>query len=172
MRGSSDAAKEGAQSFFFVLGLISLSIALLNLLPLLPLDGGHIVFAIAEGIRGRAVRREIYERVSVVGIGARRAAVLRRPDERHRPALLRAPRRTRPAAAGALEPPPVLAARDLDRAERREVRRQPLHVEEPPLRRRRRRASSSTSPTNAAFEASVRAWNIDSAAKSPPIATP
>jgi regulator of sigma E protease len=51
-----------------VLALISLSIALLNLLPLLPLDGGHIVFAVAEGVRGRAVRREIYERVSVVGI--------------------------------------------------------------------------------------------------------
>ncbi len=69
VQGSSDAAKQGTQSFLYVLGLISLSIALLNLLPLLPLDGGHIVFAIAEGIRGRAVRREVYERVSVVGIG-------------------------------------------------------------------------------------------------------
>ena len=69
VQGSSDAAKQGTESFLFVLGLISLSIALLNLLPLLPLDGGHIVFAIAEGIRGRSVRREIYERVSVVGIG-------------------------------------------------------------------------------------------------------
>ena len=69
VQGSSDAAKQGTESFLFVLGLISLSIALLNLLPLLPLDGGHIVFAIAEGIRGRAVRREVYERVSVVGIG-------------------------------------------------------------------------------------------------------
>jgi regulator of sigma E protease len=69
VQGSSDAAKQGATDFLFVLGLISLSIALLNLLPLLPLDGGHIVFAIAEGLRGRTVRREIYERVSVVGIG-------------------------------------------------------------------------------------------------------
>ena len=69
VQGSSDAAKQGTESFLFVLGLISLSIALLNLLPLLPLDGGHIVFAIAEGVRGRAVRREVYERVSVVGIG-------------------------------------------------------------------------------------------------------
>ena len=51
-----------------MLGLISLSLALLNLLPLLPLDGGHIVFSIVEGIRGRAVKREIYERVSAVGI--------------------------------------------------------------------------------------------------------
>ena len=69
VQGSSDAAKQGTESFLFVLGLISLSIALLNLLPLLPLDGGHIVFAVAEGVRGRAVRREVYERVSVVGIG-------------------------------------------------------------------------------------------------------
>ena len=69
VQGSSDAAKQGTESFLFVLGLISLSIALLNLLPLLPLDGGHIVFAVAEGVRGRAVRREIYERVSVIGIG-------------------------------------------------------------------------------------------------------
>jgi len=69
VQGSSDAAKQGTDNFFWVLGLISLSIALLNLLPLLPLDGGHIVFAIIEGIRGRAVAREVYERVSIVGIG-------------------------------------------------------------------------------------------------------
>jgi len=69
VQGSSEAAKQGAETFLFVLGLISLSIALLNLLPLLPLDGAHIVFAIAEGVRGRTVRREIYEKVSVVGLG-------------------------------------------------------------------------------------------------------
>ena len=69
VQGSSEAAKQGTENFLFVLGLISLSIALLNLLPLLPLDGGHIVFAVAEGVRGRAVKREVYERVSVVGIG-------------------------------------------------------------------------------------------------------
>jgi regulator of sigma E protease len=69
VQGSSDAAKEGTDSFLWVLALISLSIALLNLLPLLPLDGGHIVFAIVEGIRGRSVGRAVYERVSIVGIG-------------------------------------------------------------------------------------------------------
>jgi regulator of sigma E protease len=51
-----------------MLGLISLSLAILNLLPLLPLDGGHILFSIIEGLRGRAVGREVYERVSAVGI--------------------------------------------------------------------------------------------------------
>src|SRR5262249_40124025 len=41
--------------YLLVLGLVSLSLALLNLLPLLPLDGGHILFSIVEGVRGRAV---------------------------------------------------------------------------------------------------------------------
>ncbi|MBA3717139.1 MAG: site-2 protease family protein [Actinobacteria bacterium] len=68
VQGSSSALKEGLQSYLWVLGLISLSLALLNLLPLLPLDGGHIAFSIVEGIRGRAVKREIYERVSAIGI--------------------------------------------------------------------------------------------------------
>jgi regulator of sigma E protease len=68
VQGSSSALNEGLQNYLWVLGLISLSLALLNLLPLLPLDGGHIVFSIVEGVRGRAVRREIYERVSAVGI--------------------------------------------------------------------------------------------------------
>jgi regulator of sigma E protease len=54
--------------YLLVLGLVSLSLAILNLLPLLPLDGGHILFSIVEAVRGRAVGREVYERVSALGI--------------------------------------------------------------------------------------------------------
>ena len=68
-RASSDAVERGADNYLWVLGLISLSVALLNLLPLLPLDGGHILFTVIEGARGKFVRREIYERVSIVGLG-------------------------------------------------------------------------------------------------------
>jgi regulator of sigma E protease len=68
VRGSSSALERGFETYFWVLGLISLSLALLNLLPLLPLDGGHIAFSIIEGVRGQSVGREVYERVSVVGI--------------------------------------------------------------------------------------------------------
>jgi regulator of sigma E protease len=68
VEGSSEALERGTQTFLLVLGLLSLSLALLNLLPLLPLDGGHIAFSIVEGVRGRAVGREVYERVSAVGI--------------------------------------------------------------------------------------------------------
>lgn len=68
VQGSSSAAQQGVESYLWVLGLISLSLALLNLLPLLPLDGGHIAFSLIEGVRGRSVGREIYERVSAIGI--------------------------------------------------------------------------------------------------------
>ena len=67
-RVSSDAVEQGTESYLWVLGLISLSLALLNLLPLLPLDGGHILFTLIEGARGRFVKREVYERVSVIGL--------------------------------------------------------------------------------------------------------
>ena len=68
VQGSSDAVDQGVESYLWVLGLISLSLALLNLLPLLPLDGGHIFFSLLEAVRGRAVAREVYERFSAIGI--------------------------------------------------------------------------------------------------------
>jgi regulator of sigma E protease len=68
VQGSADAVKHGTSNYLWVLSLISLSLALLNLLPLLPLDGGHVLFTIIEGARGRLVKREIYERVSAVGL--------------------------------------------------------------------------------------------------------
>ena len=49
-------------------GIISLVLAIMNLIPLLPLDGGHIVFALAERIRGRRMDISVYQRASVVGI--------------------------------------------------------------------------------------------------------
>ncbi len=66
--GLKDSVHYGWASYLSVLAFISLSLALFNLLPLLPLDGGHIAFSLLEGIRGRAIAREIYERVSAVGI--------------------------------------------------------------------------------------------------------
>ena len=65
---SSRAVSFNFELYLEMLGLISLSLAILNLLPLLPLDGGHILFSIVERLRGRAVGREVYERVSAVGI--------------------------------------------------------------------------------------------------------
>jgi regulator of sigma E protease len=58
----------GLSYYLEILAFVSMSLALLNLLPLLPLDGGHILFSLIEGVRRRALAREVYERVSVIGI--------------------------------------------------------------------------------------------------------
>jgi regulator of sigma E protease len=68
VRTSSQVLKVGIHWYLELLGLISMSLALFNLLPLLPLDGGNILFSIVEGIRGRAVPQSVYQRFSTFGI--------------------------------------------------------------------------------------------------------
>ena len=50
-----------------MLALISLSLAVINLFPFLPLDGGHIFWSLVEKLRGRPVPFAVMERASVVG---------------------------------------------------------------------------------------------------------
>jgi regulator of sigma E protease len=50
-----------------VLALISLSLALINLFPFLPLDGGHIFWALVEKVRGHKVPFATMEKASLVG---------------------------------------------------------------------------------------------------------
>ena len=68
VRVSRSQLQVGVTWYLEILAFVSMSLALLNLLPLLPLDGGHILFSLIEGVRRRALAREVYERVSVVGI--------------------------------------------------------------------------------------------------------
>ena len=51
----------------WVLALISLSLAIINLFPFLPLDGGHVFWAVAEKLRGKRIPFEVMERAGVVG---------------------------------------------------------------------------------------------------------
>jgi regulator of sigma E protease len=51
----------------FVLGLISLSLGIVNLFPFLPLDGGHVFWAVAEKVRGRAIPFSVMEKSGFVG---------------------------------------------------------------------------------------------------------
>jgi regulator of sigma E protease len=68
VRVEQSSLQVGVSYYLEILAFVSMSLALLNLLPLLPLDGGHILFSLVEWVRGRALAREVYERVSVVGI--------------------------------------------------------------------------------------------------------
>src|SRR3954469_17555267 len=68
VRASAQALRVGWSWYLELLAVISMSLALFNLLPLLPLDGGHILFSLIEAFRRRSVAREVYERVSVAGM--------------------------------------------------------------------------------------------------------
>lgn len=62
---SSEAVQGGY--YLMLLALISINLAILNMLPLLPLDGGHVLFSIIERIRGRSISLRVFERISMVG---------------------------------------------------------------------------------------------------------
>ena len=47
--------------------MISLSLGIINLFPFLPLDGGHIFWALAEKVRGRAIPFSVMERSGFIG---------------------------------------------------------------------------------------------------------
>ena len=50
-----------------VLAVISLSLAIVNLFPFLPLDGGHIFWSLVEKFRGRPVPFRIMEQSGYIG---------------------------------------------------------------------------------------------------------
>jgi membrane-associated protease RseP (regulator of RpoE activity) len=57
VRIADQAAKQGLFDFLSILVLLNVFVAVFNLVPLLPLDGGHIAIAIYERIRSRKGRR-------------------------------------------------------------------------------------------------------------------
>jgi regulator of sigma E protease len=72
--GTSDIAHQTIDSddhslerSLLLLALVSLSLGLINLLPILPLDGGHIFWSLVEKLRGRPVSLRVMERASMVG---------------------------------------------------------------------------------------------------------
>jgi regulator of sigma E protease len=64
---ADEAFSYSATAALYVLALISLSLAIINLFPFLPLDGGHIFWALAEKVRGRPIPFAVMERASIVG---------------------------------------------------------------------------------------------------------
>ncbi len=58
----------GAGDAFVFLGFLSLILAVINLFPFLPLDGGHVLWSLAEKVRGRRVSIAAMWRFSSVGI--------------------------------------------------------------------------------------------------------
>jgi regulator of sigma E protease len=53
--------------YLYVLGLISACISVINFLPMLPFDGGHLVFLLAEKVKGSPVNERIQMSLATVG---------------------------------------------------------------------------------------------------------
>lgn len=64
---SGQAAAAGMDSFLRFMALFSINLAILNLLPIPVLDGGHLVFLAIEAVRGRSLSIEQRLRWSNVG---------------------------------------------------------------------------------------------------------
>ncbi len=62
------AANQGASYYLYLLALISLNLAIFNLLPLPALDGGRIIFVIIRKITGKVITDKIESRVHLVGM--------------------------------------------------------------------------------------------------------
>jgi regulator of sigma E protease len=65
---SGQSAEEGPLVFLSFLAFLSVNLAVLNLLPIPILDGGHLMFLAIEAIRGRPLSLEARIRLSHVGL--------------------------------------------------------------------------------------------------------
>jgi len=65
---SGEAARAGLESFLNFMALLSVNLAVLNILPIPVLDGGHLVFLAIEAVRGRPVSLEQRIRLTKVGM--------------------------------------------------------------------------------------------------------
>jgi len=61
------AAEMGFPDLVFVVGVISASLAIFNLMPVIPLDGGHLFLLGIERIRGKALPAKIDDYIAKVG---------------------------------------------------------------------------------------------------------
>lgn len=64
---ANDVLDISTERSLLLLGLVSLSLGLINLFPFLPLDGGHIFWSLVEKVRGEQVPFAVMERAGMLG---------------------------------------------------------------------------------------------------------
>jgi len=66
---AGQSAESGLSSFVAFLALVSVSLGVLNLLPVPLLDGGHLLYYLSEFLTGRAVSEQVQEIGQKIGMG-------------------------------------------------------------------------------------------------------
>ena len=64
--GGDMIEKAGKSSGILLAALISMNLAILNILPIPALDGGHLIFLFIEKIMGKPLNEDIIEKISSV----------------------------------------------------------------------------------------------------------
>ncbi len=64
---SGEALRAGPKQLIYLMAIISISIAIFNLLPIPLLDGGQIFILLVETVRGRDLSLTLKERIQQVG---------------------------------------------------------------------------------------------------------
>jgi regulator of sigma E protease len=67
-QAASESARRGFDSYLQFLALINIAIMAFNLLPIPVLDGGHILLALFQAVRGQAISARAYVRFQKVGL--------------------------------------------------------------------------------------------------------
>ena len=68
VRQARKAADEGIFRWARLMGMLSISLGIINLLPVPVLDGGQFLFYTVEGLRGRPLSLAIRERAQQIGV--------------------------------------------------------------------------------------------------------
>ncbi|MCI0408015.1 MAG: RIP metalloprotease RseP [Acidobacteria bacterium] len=66
-RASGQEARRGARNLFYLMGVLSVSLGIFNLLPIPVLDGGHMAIILLEGLARRDFSVKLKERILQVG---------------------------------------------------------------------------------------------------------
>jgi regulator of sigma E protease len=69
IRAAGSEASEGVARLLVFLTFLSANLAVLNFLPIPALDGGHMLFLIAEGVRGKPLNERLQVTLTLIGVG-------------------------------------------------------------------------------------------------------
>lgn len=65
---TGQAVKSGIESIFFLLAMLSISLAVINLVPWPVLDGGHLIYLLIEKIRGKPLDPKKWYAIQSIGL--------------------------------------------------------------------------------------------------------